>query len=48
MKGAKSTLERKELILDCAAIFCVSEFIRNQFLAKQQKLWVNGHTAKGF
>ena len=32
MKGAKSKLERKELIFDCAAIFCVSEFIRNQFL----------------
>ncbi len=32
MNGAKSTLERQELISDCAAIFCVSEFIRNQFL----------------
>ena len=32
MKGAKSILERKELISNCAAIFCVSNFIRNQFL----------------
>ena len=32
MKGAKSKLERKELMLDCAAIFCVSEFVRRQFI----------------
>ncbi len=32
MKGAKSRLERKELVSECAAIFCVSEFIKKQFL----------------
>ena len=32
MKGSKTILERKELISNCTAIFCVSEFIRNQFL----------------
>ena len=32
MKGAKSLLERKELISNCAGIFCVSKYIKNQFL----------------
>ncbi len=32
MKGAKSILDRKELISNCVAIFCVSKFIRDQFL----------------
>ena len=32
MKGAKSVIERKQLILNCEAIFCVSEFIKKKFL----------------
>ena len=32
MKGSKSISERKELILNCAAIYCVSEYIRNEFI----------------
>lgn len=32
MKGAKSIIERKELISNCAGIFCVSKYIKNQFL----------------
>ena len=32
MKGARSIIERKDLISNCEAIFCVSKFIRNQFL----------------
>ena len=32
MKGAKTVKEREELILKCEAIFCVSKFIKKQFL----------------
>ena len=32
MRGSKSIFERKELISNCAAIFCVSEYIRNEFI----------------
>ena len=32
MKGSKSVLEREKVLERCAAIFCVSKYIRNQFL----------------
>ena len=32
MKGSKSILERRELLRKCAAVFCVSEYIKKQFL----------------
>ena len=32
MKGSKSIRERENLSNKCAAIFCVSEYIRKQFL----------------
>ncbi len=32
MKGSKSVLEREKLLQKCEAVFCVSEFIKNQFL----------------
>ena len=32
MKGSKSIRERENILLKCAAIFCVSEFIKKKFL----------------
>jgi len=32
MRGSKSALERENLLDKCAAIFCVSNFIKNQFI----------------
>ena len=32
MRGSKSILEREKILERCAAIFCVSEYIRKQFL----------------
>jgi glycosyltransferase involved in cell wall biosynthesis len=32
MRGSKSILEREKIIEQCAAIFCVSKYIRKQFL----------------
>ncbi len=32
MKGSKSVLEREKILLKCAGVFCVSEFIKKQFL----------------
>ena len=32
MKGSKSILERKYILNNCAAVFCVSEYIKKQFL----------------
>ena len=44
MKGSKSVLEREKILERCAAIFCVSKYIRNQFLdgikANQEKVYV--------
>ena len=33
MMGSKSTLERKKILDNCAGIFCVSQYIKNQFLS---------------
>jgi glycosyltransferase involved in cell wall biosynthesis len=44
MRGSKSILEREKILDQCAAIFCVSEYIRKQFLdgieANQNKVYV--------
>ena len=32
MKGSKSVKERKNILEKCAAVFCVSEYIKNRFL----------------
>jgi glycosyltransferase involved in cell wall biosynthesis len=32
MKGSKSILEREKLLKQCVAVFCVSKYIKNQFL----------------
>ena len=32
MKGSKSTGERQKILKKCAAIFCVSEYIKQQFM----------------
>ena len=32
MKGSKSIKERENILEKCAAIFCVSEFIKKKFL----------------
>ena len=32
MKGSKSVIERKKILEKCAAVFCVSEYIKNLFL----------------
>ena len=32
MKGSKSTVEREKILERCAAIYCVSKYIRSQFL----------------
>ena len=32
IKGSKSISERKKLVINCVAIFCVSNYVKNQFL----------------
>ena len=32
MKGSKSVLERISLLSNCSAIFCVSEYVKNEFI----------------
>ena len=44
MKGSKSVLERENILNKCAAVFCVSKYIRKQFLdgikSHQEKVYV--------
>ena len=38
MKGSKSIKDRKNILENCAAIFCVSEFIKKKFLEGIKKM----------
>lgn len=45
MKGAKTAKQRKWLLDNCAAIFCVSEFIKTKFLSGITDTYDNIHIA---